>query len=64
MDDFGALQKESPGSAMASKSVVVAAATGGATGSGTTAGGSAPTATPGKMTPKAKTEVDRPQILT
>lgn len=56
VNNFGVLQKES---AMASKPGVVTRATGGATGSGTTAGGSAPTGTAGKVTAKAKTEVER-----
>lgn len=54
----GALQKASSGSAMATKPGVVAAATGGATGSGVKAGGSAAAGTAGKEAPKAKPEVD------
>lgn len=57
VDNFGVLQKESSGSAMASKPGVVTRAADGATGSGTAAGGSAPTGTTGKVTAKAKTEV-------
>ncbi|TWW61731.1 hypothetical protein D4764_04G0003780, partial [Takifugu flavidus] len=49
-------EKESSGSAMASKPGVVTRATGGATGSGATAGGSALTGTAGKVTAKAKAE--------
>lgn len=47
----GALQKAALGSNMATKPGV-------ATGSGTTAGGSASIGTAGKVTPKAKPEVD------
>lgn len=43
---------------MATKPGVVTTATGGATGSGARAGGSASIGTAGKVTPKAKTEVD------
>ncbi len=51
----GALQKASSGSAMATKSGVVTAATGGASGSSVKAGGSASVGTAGKV----KLEVDR-----
>ncbi|XP_056886080.1 calpastatin isoform X43 [Takifugu flavidus] len=51
-------EKESSGSAMASKPGVVTRATGGATGSGATAGGSALTGTAGKVTAKAKAETN------
>lgn len=63
VDNFGLLQKESSGSAMASKTGVVTRATGGATGSGATAGGSALTGTAGKVTAKAKAEVERLRML-
>lgn len=63
VDNFGLLQKESSGSAMASKPGVATRATGGVTGSGTTAGGSAPTGTAGKVTAKAKAEVERLRML-
>lgn len=59
VNNFGVLQKEST---MASKPGVTRV-TGGATGSGITAGGSAPTGTGGKVTAKAKTEVERLQML-
>lgn len=63
IDKFGVLQKESSGSAMASKPGVATRATGGATGSGATAGGSAPTGTAGKVAAKAKAEVERLRML-
>lgn len=63
IDKFGVLQKESSGSAMASKPGVVTRATGRATGSGAAAGGSAPTGTAGKVTAKAKAEVEGLRML-
>lgn len=63
VDNFGLLQKESSGSAMASKPGVATRATGGATGSGATVGGSAPTGTAGKVTAKARAEVERLRML-
>lgn len=61
-DNFGVLQKESAGSTVASKPGVVTRATSGATGSGATAGGSPLTGTAGKVTAKAKTEVERLKV--